>query len=82
MSAELAPGLYVTDLAPPGQAFVLRPAKAFMFAAWEGPERLLVVSPADWEKIPAAVREEVLDWLVRQDAERGLEVMEDHLRSR
>ena len=67
--AELAPGLYVASYLEPGTAFVLN----------IGHGKALALATADWERLDPAEREKLLDTLTREDAERGLALLEGML---
>jgi hypothetical protein len=73
--AELAPGVFVSELVPSGQAFVI---DAAAFGLGEG--RAVAVSEVDWRRIPAADRERFLDDVTRESAEAGVARLQAYLR--
>jgi hypothetical protein len=66
--AELAPGIFVSNLVPTGSAFVMALAAVLP----DGPERGIALHPEDWERVPGAERERILDDVTRGDAGRGM----------
>jgi hypothetical protein len=75
---ELAPGVFVSEFVPSGKAFVIALREIL---GGDAPERGIAVAPADWERVPAATRERILDDITRGDAARGLCALQDLLGS-
>lgn len=74
--AELAPGIFVTDwLAEPGTAFVLN-GTAFGLPDCGADGKGIVLHQADWDRLPPAEREALLDDITRRSAEDGLKRLE------
>lgn len=69
--SELAPGFYVDDWVPPGRIYRMQIG---MFYGHAGPAT--AIHPSDWERIPGADRERLLDELTRADARRGQALLE------
>lgn len=71
--AELAPGLCTSEFVPAGTAIVLSPLR---WLDGTSSPQTIGVNPADWQRLPAAWREEFLDGLVRRSAEDGIAEIE------
>jgi hypothetical protein len=65
---EPAPGFFISTFVPPGKAYEM----AIREIVGSGPERGIAINPRDWERIPAAERELILDAITHADAQRGL----------
>lgn len=74
--SELAPGIFISGFVPAEKAYVIALREVL---GVDVPERGIAVNPADWERVPGAVRERILDDVTREDAARGLRCLQEFL---
>lgn len=75
--SEVAPGLYTSPFVKPGTMLEMKPHLIMAHPVF--PHRAVAVHPDDWQRIPGAERERILDDLTRGDAVRGQAAIERFL---
>lgn len=77
--AELAPGFSTSPRVPAGRALVFDVGTLGGESGIAGTGKAIVMAERDWERIPGAARERLLDDFTRKSALWGIGVLEQHL---
>lgn len=83
--AELAPNLFVTTLSPAGVVYLMDMdalAPCWVDTDKQPQGKGLIVNQADWDNLPPAQREMLLDTVTRESAARGLVLLQRWLSDR